>query len=422
MRRHLLAVALAVFAALPRPALAQEPAPTPPSEPAPAPTPAEASPPATGPSVLDGPKLVDQGKDAASAAGSIVAPKDGTEYIGGVKQGQVVLEKAGLKRGPPNPGFVAGAGVVLPLCFLSNYGNLNGPQAVYFGPLCRYALVPGAALLLVLAPFISEKKEELVGPSVHHLDFTVYALDYAKRSALTGTLNREPQGGILGNNLGYDLGYTYIHPTVGFVAYGHATLQQTTIADTKYLAVSNNFFKADAQVGIDLIRLLSGGRPDSWWTQHSAFFRGGLSFFHDWIVSRDQGSKAGERYALENPLNNSIALMSGGGFEVAGEVDFRFPYALGGFHFTFERGMYPSIAFPSLNPRDAAFVALVGFDDLRRGDTYTWQRLRADLEIPIDFSRRGGLSLGGQLIHYENNFGSGVDNRGLSLDYKFRFQ
>ena len=66
--------------------------------------------------------------------------------------------------------------------------------------------------------------------------------------------------------------------------------------------------------------------------------------------------------------------------------------------------------------------ARVGFDDLRAGSTYTWQRFKAELELPIDYSRYGGLFLGGQFLRYENNFGSGVDNRGISLDYRFRFQ
>lgn len=368
------------------------------------------------------PRLAEGGKRASEVVSGLAAPRSGTELVGSIKGAQDVLEKVGLKRGPPNGTAVAAGATMLPMCFFMNNGNLNGPHATYFGPGCRYLLVPASAIALVIAPFIGGKHEEMKGPSVHHLDVSVYALDFEKKSALTGSLQRRPEGGLLGNNLGYDFGYTYIHPRLGILAYGHTTLQQTIVSTSDFVSVSNNFFKIDAQVGLDAIRLLSGGRPDSYWSQHSAFVRAGPSYFHDWIVSRDVGSGNDVRYTLANPLNQSIGLVSAGGYEIAAEVDFRFPFGLGGAHFNFERGSYPTISFPGLNARDAAFVALVGFDDLRAGDTYTWQRLKAELELPIDYSRYGGLFLGGQMVRYENNFGTGVDNRGLSLDYRFRFQ
>jgi hypothetical protein len=367
-------------------------------------------------------KLADTGKRASDNLKGLVAPRDGTQFIGSIKDSQALLEAVGIKRGPPNVALVGAAMLGLPFCFETNYGNLNGPHAPWFGPACKYFLVPGAALGLLLAPFMTTKEKEMVGPSVHHLDLSVYALDYEKKSALTGSLNRAPQGSIFGNNLGYDVGYTYIHPRLGLIGYGHLTLQQTTIARGDFISVSNQFFKIDGQFGLDVVRLLSGGKKDSYWTQHSAFVRAGPSFFHDWIVSRDNASDSNVRYTLANPLNQSIGLVSAVGYEIAAEVDFRFPLFLGGFHFQFERGSYPSISFPSLNARDSAFVALVGFDDLRQGDTYTWQRVKAELELPIDFSRFGGVFLGGQLVRYENNVGTGVDNRGISLDYRLRFQ
>lgn len=367
-------------------------------------------------------KLAESGKRASENLKGLVAPRDGRQFVGAIKDSQALLEAVGLKRGPPNAFAVGSAMFGLPFCFETNYGNLNGPQAPWLGPACTYFLVPASGLLLVLAPFISDKQPEMVGPSVHHLDLSVYALDYEKKSALTGNLNRAPEGSIFGNNLGYDLGYTYIHPTIGLIGYGHLTLQQTTIARGDFISVSNQFFKIDGQAGIDFVRLLSGGKKDSYWSQHSAFFRAGPSFFHDWIVSRDNASDNSVRYTLANPLNQSVGLVSAAGYEIAAEVDFRFPLFLGGFHFQFERGSYPSISFPALNARDAAFVALVGFDDLRKGDTYTWQRLKAELELPLDFSRYGGVFLGGQLVRYENNVGTGVDNRGISLDYRLRFQ
>jgi len=48
--------------------------------------------------------------------------------------------------------------------------------------------------------------------------------------------------------------------------------------------------------------------------------------------------------------------------------------------------------------------------------------MKLELELPFDFSRAGGVFLGGQLASFENNEGSGVDNRGLSIDYRFAFQ
>ena len=349
-----------------------------------------------------------------------LAPASGTETIEGVKKAQNKLEEAGLKRGAPPAPLVGAAAFMMPTCFMVNYGNFS-PAALMGGP-CKYFFVPGSLLLLVVAPFVGKPVEELEGPSAHHLDVSVYALDYTKKSALTGQLKRKPEGGILGNNLGYDVGYTYIHPRIGLIGYGHATLQQTTIAEADYLNVSNNFFKLDAQIGLDVVRLLANGDRTSAWHQHTFFFRAGPSFFYDWMVARDTSGERSERASVKNPLNQSIGLVSALGYEVGAEIDVRFPWSLGGLHGSFERGSYPSIAFPQITGRDAAFVALVGFDDLRAGDTYTWQRLKLELELPIGYSRRGGVFLGGQILRYENNFGTGVDNRGVSLDYRFRYQ
>lgn len=371
-------------------------------------------------------KLVEAGKKASDVLPGLVAPASGTQLVGSIQGAQDALELIGLKRGPPN-GFAVGYPLVMmPLCFemtRGTFGRVDGTG--WFGTTCTYLIMPISVGLLIAAPFIGGKVEEMKGPSVHHLDVSVYALDYTKKSALTGSLQREPSGGFLGNNLGYDLGYTYIHPNYGFLGYGHMTLQQTSIARSDHLQVSSSFYKMDLQAGFDAVRFLSKGKSSSYWTQHSAFVRGGPSFFHTWILSRDVGTR-GAGAAIDNPLNNSLGLSTGFGYEIAAEVDFRFPqiagFSTGGFHLQFERGSYPSLAFPELNPRDGAFVALIGFDDLRQGSTYTWQRFKAELELPIDFSRRGGVYLGGQIARYENNFGSGVDNRGLSLDYRLRFE
>lgn len=365
-------------------------------------------------------KLADGGMRASEALGGM---RGGASTIAGIKETQGVLETVGLQRRKPPALFMAGPMTLMSSCFMVNYGNFN--PAVALGPPCKYFFVPLSIAGLILGPFSSPKVEEEKGPTVHHLDLSIYALDYSKKSALTGQLRREPSGSFFGNNLGYDLGYTYIHPKYGLVAYGHGTLQQTTVAEASYVNVSNNFLKMDGQLGLDLVRLLSGGDPDSWWTQHTAFFRIGPSFFHDWVVMRDTSGKLTDRSYVKNPLNQSIGLVSALGYEIAAEVDFRFPaingWSLGGVHLDFERGSYPSISFPDLNPRDAASVALVGFDDLRAGDTYTWQRFKAELELPLNWSRMGGLFLGGQLIRYENNFGTGVDNRGINISYRYRY-
>ncbi|AKT43806.1 hypothetical protein [Chondromyces crocatus] len=373
-------------------------------------------------------KIAEAGEKLTDVLPGLFAPKDGSQLIGSVKGAQDALEALGLKRGAPN-GFMIGYPLVMmPLCFDASRGTIGRVDGTGFlGSLCNYVIVPISVGLLVAGPFLSlwSEEQELAGPTVHHIEASVYALDYSKKSALTGSLNREPSGGFLGNNLGYDFGYSYIHPTVGIVGYGHLTLQQTSISRTDFLQVSSSFFKADAQAGFDAIRFLSKGKKDSYWSQHTAFFRAGPSMFHNWILSRDV-SAPGVGAAVDNPLNNSIGLVTGLGYELAAELDFRFPevfgWSLGGVHFKFERGSYPALSFPDLNPRQGAFVALIGFDDLRQGDSYTWQRLKLELELPINYSRAGGLFFGGQLVSYENNFGSGVDNRGLSLDYRLRFE
>ncbi len=371
-------------------------------------------------------KLVDAGKKASDLLPGLVAPANSTQLVGSIRSSQDVLELVGLKRGPPN-GFAVGYPLfMMPLCFEMTHGTFGRVDGTgLFGSGCSYVIVPISVGLLVLSPFLPSEVEEMKGPSVHHLTASIYALDYSKKSALTGSFAREPSGGFLGNNLGYDLGYTYIGAKSGLVGYGHLTLQQTSISRTDHLQVSSSFFKADAQIGFDAVRFLSKGDPSSYWSQHSAYVRAGPSFFHNWILSRDIGTR-GAGANVDNPLNNSLALSTGLGYELAAEIDFRFPqifgWSTGGVHVQLERGSYPALSFPELSARDGAFIALIGFDDLRRGSTYTWQRFKAELELPLDFSRRGGIFLGGQIASYENNFGSGVDNRGLSLDYRWRFE
>ncbi len=366
-------------------------------------------------------KLTEQGRKFSELAPGLLAPRDGKQLIGSIQGAQDALEQVGLKRGPPNGFLVGWPMVMMPLCFEMRNGTLGRVDGTgWFGGGCKYIILPIGVALLVASPFVAEKVPDPEAAAAHHVEASIYALDYSKKSALTGSFARQPTGGGLLGNLGYDLGYTYIHPRYGALGYGHLTLQQTGIASTEYVRVSSSFFKADLQAGIDFVRLLSGGKKRSYWAQHTAYVRAGPSLFHNWILSRDVSGPGRGAYVY-NPLNNSVPLVTGVGYEVAAEVDFRFPLWLGGVHFKFERGSYPLLDFPELNARDGAFVALIGFDDLRAGDTYTWQRLKLELELPLNYSRLGGIFLGGQLAKYENNFGSGVNNRGLSLDYRWRF-
>lgn len=99
--------------------------------------------------------------------------------------------------------------------------------------------------------------------------------------------------------------------------------------DGKYVYVTNYFVKLDAQIGFDFARLASGGKSSSWFASQRLYVRGGPSYFHDWIRLDDM--KSGQR-GIDNPLviTDSAPLVSAYGYEVAAEVDIRFPYWLGG--------------------------------------------------------------------------------------------
>ena len=124
----------------------------------------------------------------------------------GMKKHVSVLEQAGLKRGPPSGFSIGYAMFMLPLCFEMTRGTLGRVDGTGgFGAGCTYVIAPISAILLVLAPFNvfgESETPEMTGPSVHHIDASIYALDYSKKSALTGSFAREPSGGFLGNNLG----------------------------------------------------------------------------------------------------------------------------------------------------------------------------------------------------------------------------
>jgi hypothetical protein len=317
----------------------------------------------------------------------------------------------------------------VPMCFEATRGPVGAVDGSgVFRGLCEYAIMPMGLAAYVLAPLLPTERAhedgDAPGPVVHAVDVSAYLLDFSTKSALTGAVTREPVGGLFAN-LGYDFAYTYTHPTNGLVGYAHTTWQQTSLATSKYLIVSNEFLKLDAQVGFDLIRFLTAGDTSNTLAKHAANVRIGPSLFHDWIYSRDVGNQK-EAANVDNPLNNVVPLVTGLGYELAAELRYELPsvgaWSLGSLRFDFERGSYPSVRFPALDPRDAAFVAMVGFDDLRKGSSYAWQRMKLAYEPPFGFSRAGTLLIGGQLASFENNEGSGVDNRGLSIDYSFRYE
>jgi hypothetical protein len=320
-----------------------------------------------------------------------------------------------------------------PVCFEVTRGPVGAIDGSgVFRGVCDYFLMPAALIGYAIAPLLPyEASTPTPGeepppprPTVHALDVSAYLLDFRTKSALTGAPAREPVGGPF-SNLGYDFAYTYTHPQNGLVGYAHATWQQTSLATSKYLIVSNEFLKLDAQIGFDLVRFLTGGDSTNPLEKHAASVRIGPSLFHDWIYSRDVGNPK-EGANVENPLNNAVPLVTGLGYEVAAELRYELPHvldvSLGSFRFDFERGVYPSIRFPAIDPRDAAFVAMIGFEDLRKGSSFAWQRMKLAYEPPFGFSRAGTILFGGQLASFANDDGSGVDNRGFSIDYSFRYE
>jgi hypothetical protein len=342
----------------------------------------------------------------------------GTRAIALAQNAQSVGRKyLGLRTGPPSVGVI-GSGPLFTGCGLLVRGRYVPGAAPYLTGACQYFFQPMALAAVALSPFFPTQggAGELRGATTHHLTYNAYALDYEKKSALTGQAQRRTEG----FGLGYDITYTYDHPKWGLMGYGNVTWQQSNIDKNEFVYITNYFTKLDAQAGLDFARLLATATGWEYLAWQRMYVRGGPSLFHDFIRMGDHGSTY--RVAYVDQLNEGAPLVTGLGYEVAAEVDFRFPFDLGGVRFNFERGTYPSLNFADLTPREAALIALVEFEDLRAGDTYTWQKLKLEVEIPGVYTRRGGLAVAGQVFRYENNFGSGVNNRGLSLTYNWRWQ
>lgn len=329
---------------------------------------------------------------------------------------KALYETLGLRRGPPPP--LPALGPSYTACSLVHRGRYVPGADPYFSGFCSgflTVLEVAAVSLPILSPLLGGSEPELVGPSVHHLFASSYLLDYKKKSALTGSLQRPPEG--LG--VGYDIQYTYDSPTWGLMGYGGLTVQESQIAEDEWALITNYFFKVDAQVGLDFARMLASATGSEYFSWQRMYVRAGPSLFHDFIRLADRGT--GDRAAIIDHLNEGVALVTAVGYEVAAEIDFRFPYDFGGVHLNFERGTYPSLSFPVVTPSEATLITMIAFDDLRQGKSYTWQRFRFEVDVPFVFTRNGGVLLGAQAFAYENNQGSGVDNRAFNVSYYMRF-
>jgi hypothetical protein len=141
--------------------------------------------------------------------------------------------------------------------------------------------------------------------------------------------------------------------------------------------------------------------------------------FIDWVavsdessaVTADPGSYLGMRAGVVNAF----------GYELSGTFSLDLS-PLGGVTATYQRGSYPSVSFPSVSADNAALLALVGFDDLRGGSTYTWENIHAEVSVPfIGYARRGSLNLGFSSMKYTSQRGTSVNNRGFSVGGNWRF-
>lgn len=242
-----------------------------------------------------------------------------------------------------------------------------------------------------------------------------YLLDFKKKSALTGSLKREPEG--LG--VGWDFALEQMREGSGLTYGGALTYQQTGIDQNDWADINSIFLKLDATVGWNVAHAMGRLIDSSWLERQVLEAKVGPSYFRNYAVLSDEGS------AFNSPLNEQIGasgtMVSAWGYEVAfkAAVDF---WGFGGVSASFERGSYPALSFPASNADGAALLVLAGFDDLRAGSEYTWQRVRAEISIPfVGALRSGTLDVSGTLTSYENDAGTSVNNRGLALGSSWRF-
>jgi hypothetical protein len=302
---------------------------------------------------------------------------------------------------------------------LTRWGRRSGVNAGGFNLVADLVFWAGAValpVLYVMPLFGDEVSQPLELRRTVELDSRIYLLTYDKSSPLTGAFQREPSG--LG--LGYDFALRYNHPTLGLLAGGELTFQESEIAGNTFVDVTGFFVKLDLKVGIDLARL--AGELFGWdaLLRHRLTARIGPSVFHNWVISaEDRGAFNFE--ARDPTLNDAVGLATGLGWEAIAELDVDLGW-LGGLNVLGQVGQYPLLSFAEPRGDDAALLVLIGFDDLRGGDSYEWQRLIVTLDLPFfGFSQDGTLSVGGQLSRLEAGTGAAVDNRGLSVGGSWRW-
>lgn len=315
----------------------------------------------------------------------------------------------------PSPALAASfAGMALARLALKSGVNAGGTGIVFN---MMFWLPAIGVPFMYLAPLWSERalQADVLTRSVE-LDARMYLLTYDKKSPLTGQLRREPNG----FGLGYDFAGRYSHPEYGLIAGGELTFQQTEIDGNDWANVSGFFIKVDPKVGIDLARLVGWATDFTWLRRQRISARVGPSLFHNWVYMGEEGGLFSTR-PRDSRLNRGLGVASGTGYELVGEVALDLGW-VGGIKVNAQRGVYPNLSFPEASGGDAALFALIGFDDLRAGDSYTWQRLSIDLDLPfLGFSPDGALTLGGQLSRLEAGTGAAVNNRGLSIGGSWRW-
>lgn len=356
-----------------------------------------------------------------SAAPAMAAPPSGDPDLLGTAVEAALAASKGDAQGVvnalprPAPG-IAAAFAAMGLSRLALKSGINaGGTGLFFNGLFWISAI--GIPFAYLTPFFAEKKPQpdIIATAVE-LDARVYLLTYDKKSPLTGSFKREPSG--LG--LGYDFAARYSHPEYGFLAGGELTFQQSEIDGNDFVNVSGFFVKLDAKVGWDAARFLGWLADWDWLRRQRLAVRVGPSVFHNWVYMGEEGGLFSSR-PRNARLNRGLGLATGLGYEVSAEASLDFGW-VGGVRVMAQRGDYPSLSFPEVSGNDAALFVLIGFEDLRGGDRYVWQRVMVDLDFPlVGFSKSGTLTLGGQLSRLEAGTGAAVNNRGFSLGGSWRW-
>lgn len=253
------------------------------------------------------------------------------------------------------------------------------------------------------------KDQPVTGPSSVQLNTAMYLIDFKKESALTGSLAREPSG--LG--VGYEWDLRYEHPEWGATAGAKVTWQQTNIDENDYVWVTGFFGKLDLPFGLDIARALATLTESRWLARQQLAFTAGPSFFRSTVVMADCCSGFG--HPRDGVLNQSAPIVRATGYELAGHGRIKVANVFGAAA-SYQRGTYTKLDFPRIDGDQAALVALIGYDELRGGSSYTWERIHVAIDVPfIGMNERGSFKLGGENATYRSSKGSAVNNRGLSL-------